>query len=612
MTASDHANVRLTLARLTDRRIVGWPLLLGLLVIFLVDGFPFLGGSELDGSNLDRAGLVLQAAAVAWVVAAVALMIGRYTVLALAVARRRPVLTVTWFFVVSLLGDVVFQGVIASGSDGRYIAASLVDQVAYKTAGLVLLALVISSLSDYRSTVRTLEQARHQLLDSRQAAARLEATERLGVASTVTDSIELARQAVATQRPSEALTVLRSATRDLVRPLSHELASASADFTPPPVTPMVRPSWRTTLRRVADAPLIAPRAMAWAMVVLGFRQTVTWEADTPANTTDDALAVTFDAGRFVESVSVLAVIFFATYWAARLVRSAIADRAVKAPLARRAAINGLGVVAIAIATLVAVALGFLLPWFPEPPSVRWWTPLLTLIPLAVIASVHGLTRSIATHRATVIEQLEVANGDIRWEIAAINERLWHHRRHLAHDVHGPVQSALNAAAHRLATLTDSDMGDDKRREVVAAVDELLTQSAAALTHLDRPAVDLGEGLDDIVALWQGVCGISIDVDPAVHQHVETDPACVSAILAIVGEACANAAQHGGATQAEVRIALTDARTAQVSVRDNGRGSSGDSSPGLGSQLLTEVTLDWALTTDDTGTVLVAHLPVGTM
>jgi hypothetical protein len=29
-------------------------------------------------------------------------------------------------------------------------------------------------------------------------------------------------------------------------------------------------------------------------------------------------------------------------------------------------------------------------------------------------------------------------------------------------------------------------------------------------------------------------------------------------------------------------------------------------------LLTEVTLDWALTTDDTGTVLVAHLPVGTM
>jgi two-component sensor histidine kinase len=80
----------------------------------------------------------------------------------------------------------------------------------------------------------------------------------------------------------------------------------------------------------------------------------------------------------------------------------------------------------------------------------------------------------------------------------------------------------------------------------------------------------------------------------------------------VGEACANAAQHGGAARADVDITLLDARTVQVSVRDNGRGPSGETGPGLGSQLLTEVTLDWALTTHDTGTVLVAHLPVGTM
>lgn len=607
MTTSDHAPAQATLARLTHRRVIGWPLLLGMFAIFVVDGFPFLGGGELDGSSLNRGGVVLQAAVTAWVVTTVVLLIGRFTVLALPVARRRPALTVAWFFVASLIGDVVFQGAIASGSDGRYIAASLFDQVIYKTAALVILALVIASLAEFRSTVRALEQTRNRLLDSRAEAARLEVAERTSVASTLTNSIEVARRAVATQPLHEAVTVLQSITRDLVRPLSHQLATTRTDFTPPAVVPVMRPSWSATLRRVFEAPLIAPRMMAWVLVVFALRPSISWEPDQA--TADGSAGVTFDAVPFIGGVSVLAVIFFATYWAARLVRSVMTARATEASLARRAVINSLGVVVIALVTLAALALGFLLPWFPEPPELRWWTPLLTVVPLALIATVHGLARSVAAHRGAVVEQLGMANRDLRWEIAAINERLWHHRRHLAHDVHGPIQAALNAAAHRLATADHGDLGDEQRRQVVASLDALLDQT---LTHADASPVDLHEGLDDIVVLWHGVCDISVDLAPALHQHLTTHPACVSAILAIVGEACANAAQHGGATQAEVGITLLDARTVQVSVRDNGRGPSGETGPGLGSQLLTEVTLDWALTTDDTGTTLVAHLPVGTM
>ena len=596
-----------------DRRIIGWPLLVTSFVVFLVDTYPFLGGTELDGSGVERAGVVLRASLVAHLVIAGLLLLGRFTWMATRWARRHPSVTIGTFFVAALLGDSVFQGSIAANSDGRYEAGSLVDHVLYDTAALVILAILISELNDYRRQTRRLQHTLGEVTAARHEAARVEQQERASVAHAVAESIAEARSAVGRGDLHQAVEALRSLNADRVRPLSHALASATPDFSPPPLELPPTPSWRATLRQVVDAPLIAPRVMAVAMTLLGFRQTVTSQAQTPPGTIDGPVAVTFDAEPLIEAVSVLVALYLVTYVVARLAARVVAERTTGWTLGRRAAANAVGIVAMALVSLGLLAAAFQLPWFPEPPSAGAWTPFLTLVPLGLIAVVHGLARSIARHRQAVLERLTDATCAVQWELAAINERLWHHRRVLAHGVHGPVQAAINAAALRLGDLArkeaDATEGAEAKMTVMAEVDEVLGQCGTALAAAHAAPVPLAAELDEIVALWRGVCDITVDVPAEVVDHLGHDPACASAVVAIVGEACTNAAQHGRARHVSVVLTAVDPRTLRLTVTDDGSGVEPTGEPGLGSQLLDEVSLGWSRVSSSGGTTLTVDLPV---
>jgi uncharacterized membrane protein len=227
--------------RLTSPSVIGWPLLVSSFGIFLIDGFPFLGSGELSGSLLSRAGVILQSAVIAHVVLAIFLVLARYTWLRLAFSRRRPWVTIGTFFIATLVGDVVYQGSLAAGSDGAYTGASVIGDVIYKTAALVLLAILIADLRDYRQRIAALETQRRSLVATRHEATRLDELERTQVVATIEESLAEARQVVAARPPGEAAEHLTALAADRVRPLSHTLSTTPVAFEAPEATPLPQP-----------------------------------------------------------------------------------------------------------------------------------------------------------------------------------------------------------------------------------------------------------------------------------------------------------------------------------------------------------------------------------
>jgi signal transduction histidine kinase len=257
---------------------------------------------------------------------------------------------------------------------------------------------------------------------------------------------------------------LQDLSATVVRPLSHDLVADTSSLALGSPTPLPQPSRRASLRRLAATPLITPRLMAVVMVTLGFRQTVDAAPGQPSAGT--SVSVTFDAQLFLESISVLFVIGIATWLAAHGVRRVLTGSLTGFTTAQQWWANTAGVVTIALITLVVVGASFALPWFPDPPRLHWWTPLVTIIPLMAIALGFGLFRALDEHRALITAQLTAAVDDLSHELTTLTTQIWHHRRQLAQAVHGGVQAEFTAAALRLSAVADSAPTDPTRRATI--------------------------------------------------------------------------------------------------------------------------------------------------
>lgn len=610
MTAEETASGdRRALAQLTSGRVIGWPLILSSFVIFLVDGFPFLGGAELDGSSFSRAGIVVRAVVLSQIPIALFLSLARFTWLKLGVSRRHPSVTILTFFIAAVIGDAVFQGSIAASSDGRYVAASLLENVLYMTAALSILGVIIVDLNEHRSRIRALAESRRQLEAAHATAAQTEQTERTAVEGAVAKAMSVALSGLEGDDAVAAADALRSVNRRVIRPLSHDLATKSSDFVAPGEVALPTPPWSAVLRSVLGTPLIAPRAMATLLVVFSFRRTIDNEPMNRPAAEGDSIGITFDLVPFVEAVSVLLVLFFATLLVARFVDRILTERLVHLTPWRRAWFNTLGILVVSVATLVSLVLAYQLPWFPEPPTFTWWTPLLTFVPLMLMALVLGLLRSLRRRRDETIARLTKATDELLWAVASINERLWHRRRALAHDVHGPIQSRLNAAAFELENTASLPSNHARRREALSNARRLVREASTVLDTWDSATVDVDAALRNIVDLWRGACSVRVHLDDISRSSVSGHPATATALVAVVEEACSNAASHGRATEVAVDVTHSDQRTIRVSVLDNGRAPASTSIPGLGSRLFNDVSVRWELTSSERGNTLELDLPV---
>jgi len=374
---------------------------------------------------------------------------------------------------------------------------------------------------------------------------------------------------------ADAVAGFRAAISDVVRPLSRTLVEAAPTLVPTdPARPAtLRKLWST---RISLATAIQPGASAVLLLAL---LALTAAALAPEDYRDatsfvrvvllaGALWLTLHAWkglarrlRWHPTLAATTVLMPAI-----IVVSAVADG-----LAVRALTSGLGAPATT-APAVAVV-----------PSI--------IVPLLVSTAVilQELANAAEQQRSETVGQLETLTAVLRRE-------LWRERRRLALTVHGPIQSALVAAA---VTLSRPGFTPDQVPALAATLDQ-------AMAHIDRstgPIPPLVASARDLATLWVDRARVTFSMDDDAIVIIDSNEALRAAVVETMREGVSNAIRHGAADTIDVTVRWSATGTLDVVIDDDGDGPPSSSEPGLGSMMLDEISLQWSLAHGGLGTRL---------
>lgn len=442
---------------------------------------------------------------------------------------------------------------------------------------LILSGLVASVRSEHRATMQTLEEQREQLqvvqatLDGRLAEIRDQLRQQ--VAATLDPQIralEAALGAAAAGRQSVPLSQLQALVDHDVRDLIDELGE-DRDLpvvSPPPVRSHGRQRGRL------------PTSLAMSKALRPVLQGVIVGA-----------AATASVSRALQPVPaityclVLAFVTAAVLAVARLLLARWSPPTLVALIAATA----LGGAATWSAVVIVAAAGVASPDSLRAGGLAYGAA--CGLGLAIYGAVDD-------HRASLEADLATIVGDLTASTSTLRRRSWVARRRLSLLLHGSVQSALHAAILRLGANPTP-----RPEDILRARDDV----AAAFALLNAPPVarvPISVTLEGISTTWAGHCDVTWSVSDQARGRLETDTETCECVAEIAREATHNAIVHGHATEVSIAITCREGRTF-VSVRDNGRLSSGE--PGTGTAMLDEMCSSWSRTPTPDGTVLTSEL-----
>jgi two-component sensor histidine kinase len=131
---------------------------------------------------------------------------------------------------------------------------------------------------------------------------------------------------------------------------------------------------------------------------------------------------------------------------------------------------------------------------------------------------------------------------------------------------------------------------------VTAATEIRASINAALELLQAPEVapvDLDRTFRDLQVLWDGVVDIHISLSGD-KTLIDADPRTAFAASELVREACSNAIRHGKATRIDISVAVRkDDRVVEIRIDNDGLPPVSNATPGIGSQLFDEQSLEWS-------------------
>ncbi len=259
-------------------------------------------------------------------------------------------------------------------------------------------------------------------------------------------------------------------------------------------------------------------------------------------------------------------------------------------LATAGAVAGLVLIALWSTALVLITLPITASTFPDGTTIGDAS-----LPLAFVLAAGGLlvavlalfaARPLATGIAALARAL--LGPDVDEQVA----RLEHSRasavdatdstlRRIERDLHDGAQHRLVAIALDLGRAREKMADDPAAAEpLIAQAHEETKRAMAELRDLVRgihPSILTDRGLDAAVSALAGRSPVSVTV--AVDLDGRPPAATETAAYYVVAEALTNVAKHGGATEAEVRIAHRDGHLT-VLVQDDGQGGA-KRTPGSG-------------------------------
>lgn len=228
---------------------------------------------------------------------------------------------------------------------------------------------------------------------------------------------------------------------------------------------------------------------------------------------------------------------------------------------------------------------------------------------AIVATLIALHAAVDQRRADTEEALRTSILELQEAPSLLRQHSFAARRHLSYVIHGSIQSALHAAALRLATMENPD------ETLIASIRQDISVATARLDEPVSPHVMLVDTLQEIADLWSGTCDVRWSMDHRTVRAVAESPVAAMSITEIVRECVTNAVRHGRAHTVTVRLQRSGDGRVVLEIADDGVASEAPAVPGLGSHMLDEMCVTWERTSGKSGTRVVAEvatslLPVG--
>jgi signal transduction histidine kinase len=151
----------------------------------------------------------------------------------------------------------------------------------------------------------------------------------------------------------------------------------------------------------------------------------------------------------------------------------------------------------------------------------------------------------------------------------------HERARIARELHDDIGGNLTAIKIDVLWLAERVGADAKVRAKIDALEELVDQTASAITRIGqdlRPGIlDLGllEAIEWIARDFSNRTGVAAEVR-CECEKLDLEPDTATALFSILRETLTNIAKHARATQVKIHIEATDDEV-ELTVADNGKG-----------------------------------------
>lgn len=377
---------------------------------------------------------------------------------------------------------------------------------------------------------------------------------------------------------------LEAIARDVIRPLSHELAGAVPTVD---VVASAASSGRIRWREILDEATRGRPLLPWATSAL-----VTLLSAPALGATVGVWWAIAGLGMCLPTV---AAVVGAANAALRplLARSGLAARSAVVV----AAAIGAGIIAGLIAEAVVRGLGGLI----DLGEARGPFIALTLL-VPGLAIPLAIARGSARARRRVLRELRESDLALTRQLARLRQVQWSQQRMFARALHGPMQTLVVSGAARLRSAAEGEL-QERVSQLRGDLLDLLDMTSARGDRLTWK-----EGVRRIEATWQGIATISIAISDGALDGLAVDPVTCDVAMEIVSEAVGNAVRHGDASTIDVDVSASG-EDLLIRVQDNGQSGLGTGS-GMGSQMLHDCCLRWERRVVTSGVVVEAVLPVG--
>lgn len=495
--------------------------------------------------------------------------------------RPRPWVAVAGFVVATVIRGVALSGILLAigGLEEPLwlyrIAASVVTQGTI----LMVVALSVSTIRAHTRTLNSLLIAQREL--EVMQARLLDEVDQRNKETLARVKTRLADEMVALDSMSDEASVeeLQRLASDVVRPMSHELATSLKAGAEPSAIDDVRVTLQQLVAQMTSTAPMRPVAAALMMAVMML-----------------IMAAGIYGSRGLPLMLVTA--------GATLVWSWLANRVLALVLPRvrvTSAITAVVIAAVVVGYLTSSAAAFVIRDDPSALTIQVGGGLVVAGVVLLFALVSAVLRQQTATEVELSEQTE----RLRRAVVRLRQAQWFQGQALSRALHGPVQSAVTSAALRLDAALRSGQPTD---ELVRGIRAELAQVVDVLDVDESQALDLDDSLARIRGLWEGLCSVRIDITDAAREHLIGDPVATAILIDLLTEAVSNAVRHGGATRIDVHLAQEERDVVRLSVQDDGEAATVDARAGLGTLLLEECTLEWSRTAAPAGQVLEALLP----